>query len=237
MAEKLVRERIRLLKEAWKDPANYACECPPGSQQKAYGRYNLACCRSFEDEPGFNATEPCTCLDGETEALACCVNNFMPESLGGVLFDEVPAEDVVAEIMRRIPPYITRIMTTAEGNIAFKRYNDKEKVSRWNWIEAGVAESAVKASGLFSTTDPIMRYDASEAGYPFRKGVTLWQMCAGLLGQVRAFALFPLQGKAGLGHLPCSVQPRLPFSPPSSSSSPSAAEEVSWSGPCHPKHS
>lgn len=100
------------------------------------------------------------------------------------LFVKVPAEDVVASIMKRIPPYIEKIMTTKEGNKAFTRYNDPDKVAKWNWVNAGLAESATQASGLFSTQDPIIQYDATEAGYPFRQDTTLWQMCAGLLGQV-----------------------------------------------------
>ena len=47
-----------------------------------------------------------------------------------------------------------------------------------------MGESATKASGLYSTQDPIMYYNASEAGYPFRRNATLWEMCAGLVGQV-----------------------------------------------------
>ena len=96
-------------------------------------KHSLACCRSYEDEPEFVAAEPCTCLDGETSSVACCVNNFMPDHIGGVLFDEIPAEDVVASIMALIPGYVTKIMTEP-GNAAFTKYNDKDKVAKWNWV-------------------------------------------------------------------------------------------------------
>lgn len=66
----------------------------------------------------------------------------------------------------------------------WSRYNDPAKVAKWNWLEQGMGESAVKASSLFSTVDPVMYYNASEAGYPFRKDVTIWEMCAGMVSQV-----------------------------------------------------
>jgi hypothetical protein len=84
---------------------------------------------SFE-EAGILATEPCTCLDGETQSTACCDNNFLPKSLGE-LFDEIPAEDVVRAVISKIAPYMRRVMTEPE-NHAFKRYNDQAKVEKWD---------------------------------------------------------------------------------------------------------
>jgi hypothetical protein len=193
LAEQLVRQRIAMLKAVWNDTANYACDCPAAAGgASGPPRRNLSCCRSFEGDPGFRATEPCTCLDGETESVACCEygNNFMPDSLGGVLFDEVPAEDVVASIMGRIPLYLQRIMTDPGKVEAFTKYNDKAKVQRWDWASSGMGETATKASGLFATTQPIMFYNASEAGFPFRKGETLWETCAGLVSQVCGSCMF-----------------------------------------------
>ena len=138
---------------------------------------------SFEDA-GFFPDEPCTCLDGE-ESFACCENgnNFLPPALT-VLFDEIPADEITSTIADLIEPYLKRIMTMP-GNQAFKKHNDPKKVEKWDWIAQGMGESAVKASGLYSTRDPIMHYNASEAGFPFRQDATIWDMCAGLVGQVR----------------------------------------------------
>jgi hypothetical protein len=195
LAEQLVRERIALLKAAWNDTHYYACDCDTPALVKTHGTNSLACCRSYEDDSSFTATEPCTCLDGETSSTACCANNFMPDRLGGVLFDEIPAEDVVGKIMELIDPYIKKILTEP-GNNAFTKYNDPEKVAKWNWVSSGMGESATKASGLYSTLDPIMFYNASEAGYPFRANTTIWEMCSGLVGQVTTCHIVVMAGWA-----------------------------------------
>lgn len=179
VAEQLVRERIRQLKAVWNDTANYPCECAGGKTR------SLSCCRTYDDAS--QSAEPCSCLDGETSSVACCENgnNFIPEgTIGGVLFDEIPAEDVIAAIMAKVAPYLKSIMVEPGKNEAFTKYNDPEKVKRWDWISSGMGESATKASGLYSTLDPIMFYNASEAGFPFRNGRTLWETCAGLVSQV-----------------------------------------------------
>jgi hypothetical protein len=172
LTESLVRKRIAMLKEAWKDPSKYMCECKSGT-------HSLSCCKTFEDA---NSAEVCTCLDGETESTACCDNNFLPRQLT-VLFDEIPADEIVAEIVKKIEPYMRKVITTP-GNEAFTKYNDPNKVAKWDWIAQGLGESAAKASGLYSSTESIMFYNASEAGYLFKKGATIWQTCAGLVSQV-----------------------------------------------------
>lgn len=108
-----------------------------------------------------------------------------------MLFDEINASEITGEIARRIPPYVNKIMTTSEGNLAFTKYNDPKKVAKWDWIAQGMGEAAVKASGLYSSREPIMYYNASEAGYPFRKGTTIWEMCAGLVSQVHCYDALP----------------------------------------------
>ncbi len=184
LAEQLVRERIRQLKEAWKDVAQYACECTSASEVGVHGRHNLLCCKTFESA---SSGESCTCLDGETVGPACCEdgNNFLPKPLQ-ILFDEIPAENVVDAVVGKVPGYVRKIMTTRAGNRAFAKYNDPEKVKRWDWIAQGLGEVATKGSFLYSTSDPVMGYNASEAGFPFRNDRTLWEMCAGLVGQVRS---------------------------------------------------
>lgn len=193
LAEQLVRDRIRLLKEAWKDTAQYACECVTQGDIGLYGRHNLLCCKTFEDAASAAGEQTCTCLDGETVSAACCENgnNFLPRPLQ-VLFDEIPAEEVVNAVVEKIPGYVKKIMTTRGGNRAFTKYNDPDKVKRWDWVAQGLGEVATKGSGLYSTSDPVMAYNASEAGFPFRKDRTIWEMCAGLVGQVSFFILFHL---------------------------------------------
>ena len=129
-----MRERIALLKAAWNNTYYYACDCTTDAEIQLHGTNSLACCRSYEDEPDFAATEACTCLDGETSALACCDNNFNPRRIAGVLFDEIPAEDVVGAVMQKIDPFIRGIMTEP-GNTAFTKYNDPAKVAKWNWVD------------------------------------------------------------------------------------------------------
>jgi hypothetical protein len=192
LAEQLMREQIAKLKAAWSDVRKYDCECPPPDPAAPIWppppqEYSLACCRSYDNEDDNNNNNNhsplvCTCLDGETESSACCFNNFLPKSLD-VLFDEIPADDVVRKVISQVGPYLKTIFTEPK-NQAFKKYNDPAKVARWNWINAGMAQSATKASGLYSTRDPIMYYNGSEAGYLFRQDATLWETCAGLVSQV-----------------------------------------------------
>ena len=176
LAESLVRERIQLLMKAWSDQSKYACQCPYDKTQ-----HRLECCTTTTIAA--TTTEPCMCLDGETESIECCENNnnFLSKTLQE-LFDEIPAQDVVKKIIDQIDPYLHKIFTEP-GNMAFKKYNNAEKLRAWNWTSVGMAESATKVSGLFSSTDPIMTYNDSEVGYPFKFERTLWHTCDGLLRQ------------------------------------------------------
>ena len=117
LTENLVRQRIQLLKAVWNDTSKYACQC---SDKVTHA---LRCCRTFDDG-SISTDEKCTCLDGETESFACCANgnNFIPEdTIGSVLFDEVPAEDVVAAIMEKIQPFVKSIMTDPDMLEAFTK--------------------------------------------------------------------------------------------------------------------
>ena len=178
LAAQLVRDRIGKLMVAWSNQSKYACQCPHDKTQ-----HRLECCTTFDSSQD-NNNEPCFCLDGETESVDCCENNnnFLSETLQE-LFDEIPAQDVVKKIIDQIDPYLHKIFTEP-GNMAFKKYNNPEKLKTWNWTQASMAESATKVSGLFSSTDPIMAYDASEVGYPFKNARTLWHTCDGMLRQV-----------------------------------------------------
>jgi len=177
LAESLVRERIEKLMAAWSDQSKYACQCTDDRTQ-----FKLECCKTINSAAD-NGGQRCTCLDGETESVDCCENNnnFLSPALQE-LFDEIPAADVVKKIVDQIDPYLKKIFTEP-GNTAFKRYNDPQKMKAWNWTAAGMAESATKVSGLFSSTDPIMSYNDTEVGFPFKFERTLWQTCEGMLRQ------------------------------------------------------
>ena len=179
-AERLVRQRIAELMQAWGGnyTSKYACKCADDARRG----YDLDCCTVYKSAS--QSPEPCACLDGETTSIACCENgnNFLPDSLT-VLFDEIKAEDVVRSIIEEIDPYLKRIFTE-ENNLAFTKHNSKDFVRSWNWTATGKAESATKVSGLYEATEPVMKYDASEVGYPFKRARTLWQTCNGLVRQV-----------------------------------------------------
>ena len=200
ITEGLVCKMIVRLKEAWKDVSVYPCKCKSQQEIALYGANSLLCCKTLDASSG----EKCTCLDGETSSTACCENgnNFLPESVQ-VWFDEITADEVVGAIIEKIPGYVKRIMTE-KGNVAFKKYNDQAKVAQWNWIDQGMGESAVKESGLFSSVDPIMYYNASEAGFPFRKDVTMWEMCAGMVSQVCFFVVIFIQFNPSIGWTRCT---------------------------------
>lgn len=153
--------------------SRYACKCNAT-------HHSLDCCKTYTTASDLE--EECPCLDGETLSKACCNNNFYPDSLN-VTFDEIPAEDVVSKIVSQIDPFLKSIFADPESK-AFTKYNNPERVNRWNWAETGQAESAAKVSGLYHSNAPIMKYDASEVGYPFRANKILWQTCEGLLRQV-----------------------------------------------------
>jgi hypothetical protein len=178
LTEDLIREQIRKLIEAWNNTAAYACDCP-----KSYlpVKNSLECCNivTLDD---LDSNELCLCADGETKSIRCCQNQFLPRSLD-VLFDEIPAEDVVRKIVDQIDPFLQRIFTEP-GNEAFTLWNNKLRVKKWNWTDAGLDGPATKVSGLYDSNTPIMYYNGSEAGYPFKGGRTIWQMCEGLLRQV-----------------------------------------------------
>lgn len=178
LAEQLVRERIEKLLVAWSDQSKYACQCI-GNRSG----FSLDCCKTFATAAD-NNNERCYCLDGETQSIACCENNnnFLSPALQE-LFDEIPAEDIVKKIIDQIDPYLHKIFTEP-GNRAFREYNDPAKMNAWNWTSAGMAESATKVSGLFSSVDPIMSYNDTEVGFPFKFGTTMWQTCEGMLRQV-----------------------------------------------------
>ena len=173
MAEDLVRARIQKLIDVWSDMSKYACECPHNK-----GIHRLGCC-TLNTDPTNVPKEPCPCLDGENYDVECCSNNFLPSHLQE-LFDEISPEEVVGRIVAEIDPYLQRIFTEPQ-NLAFKKYNSNW--GEWNWTDTSFAESATMVSGLFMSTEPIMKYDMSEVGYPFRMERTMWHTCNGLLRQ------------------------------------------------------
>lgn len=172
-----MRQRIADLMLAWGDVSKYACKCPSGPGPKN----SLDCCTTYAGM----TNHQCTCLDGETTSKDCCENNnnFLPDSLT-LLFDEIKGEDIVKSIMEEIDPYLKRIFTE-EGNLAFTKHNSREVINSWNWTASGTAESATKVSGLFEATQPVMKFDATEVGYPFKRASTLWHTCNGLVRQVK----------------------------------------------------
>jgi hypothetical protein len=154
---------------AWGDSKKYACDCPVSYLPVTN---SLECCGLASDP---SSIQKCLCADGETLSTKCCNNQFLPKVLD-VLFDEIPAEDVVKKIVDEIDPFLHRIFTEP-GNDAFTLHNNKDKVKRWNWEDAGFAESATKVSGMYESTQPIMNYNESEVGYPFKGGKSMWQVC------------------------------------------------------------
>lgn len=174
--EELIREQVAKLIVAWGDSKKYACDCPVSYLPVTN---SLECCGLASDP---SSVQKCLCADGETLSTKCCNNRFLPKVLD-VLFDEIPAEDVVKKIVDEIDPFLHKIFTEP-GNDAFTLHNNKAKVKRWNWKDAGFAESAIKVSGMYESTQPIMNYNESEVGYPFKGGKSMWQMCDGLLRQV-----------------------------------------------------
>lgn len=172
----------------WNDTSKYACLCPNGTA------HSLDCCTSYiEQEGSLPYGMSCPCLDGKTESPACCDNNFWPASLN-VSFDLIPAEDVVRQIVQLIDPYLKQVFTEPE-NLAFQKYNNPDKVKAWDWRATGMGQSATQVSGLYDSTQPVMYYNASEVGQPFKNGKTLWQTCEGLVRQVSllfCFCISPL---------------------------------------------
>lgn len=175
MTEDLIRKQIQKLIAVWSQSDKYPCKCLSNQT------YSLDCCRLFDPET-LDASVECYCLDGEKKSRECCTNNFYPEVLN-VLFDEIESHDVVRSIVEQIDPFLRHIFTE-KGNKAFTRWNNPNEVKRWNWTNTGHAESATRVSGLYMSTQPIMKYDPSEVGYPFKNSKTIWETCEGLLRQV-----------------------------------------------------
>lgn len=73
----------------------------------------------------------------------------------------------------------------------------------YDWRTDPTAATLAKDSAMFDTSSPVIHYDTSELGYPFR--TSIWTMCQGLLSQVH-FTL-PLDSNG----LPTAMGP--PFTP------------------------
>jgi hypothetical protein len=57
------------------------------------------------------------------------------------------------------------------------------EVNSWNWTHAGLGEIA-RDDGLYDSQRPVVNYSAAEAGYPFIRDTSIWDMCTGMVSQV-----------------------------------------------------
>ena len=179
LTEKLIRQQIQRLIQAWGDTSKYPCNCGNGT-------HALDCC--FTYPRGSNGTlGPGDCLeqDSDENADTACVNNFLPQSLN-VSFDEISGDSVIREIVEQIPAFLNQTFTDKEA-AAFTLHNSAEEVRSWDWVETGYAHIAA-AEGIYASYEPIVNYSAGEAGFPFKYGRSLWYMCTGLVSQVRKSA-------------------------------------------------
>ena len=82
----------------------------------------------------------------------------------------------------QVKPYMENVFTE---NKAFEHTSsgDMVGVAKWDWSSLGLSAIA-RQSGIFDTTQPIIKYSYDEVGYPFKNGQTIWDMCTNLVSQV-----------------------------------------------------
>jgi hypothetical protein len=110
-------------------------------------------------------------------------NTFLPPALN-VSFDAVAGSDILKEITSKIWPYLQEALTGVNNNAEFTHYNlDTTEVGSWNWVDQNLGHIA-RDDGLYDSQRPVVNYSASEAGYPFIRNTSIWDMCTGMISQV-----------------------------------------------------
>jgi hypothetical protein len=128
----------------------------------------------------------CQDIHGISDFKNCDIDK--PETLVplglDVSFDAISGSDVLKTITQQIWPYIQGALAGANNNSEFKLYNrDNFEVNSWNWANTGLGHIA-RDDGLYDSQRPVVNYSAGEAGYPFIRETSIWDMCTGMVSQV-----------------------------------------------------
>jgi len=168
-----VQNLVAKSKDAWLgDLSSFMCRCPSGE-------VDVSCCKL---DPTCDAsTKTCPCLDGSAPSFACCETScvestFLPERFQ-VTFDTVKGSDMVSTLFQQVDEYLAT--TVWKDNTPWLMY-DIGGAESYNWTAQNLQTPLEE--GAFDTTIPIMNYDKSEYGYPYR--TTTYEMCMGLLQQI-----------------------------------------------------
>lgn len=162
------------LKKAWiSDLDSYMCQC------KDTGRNHPSCC--VLDKLCDPSTTKCPCEDGSEPSYACCdvqctESTFLPSKFQ-IIFDKIKGKDLVSTLFDQATAYLNKTIWTE--NKPWLLY-DMGATEAYNWTQQNL-QSAVD-DAAFDTTQPIVQYDVSELGYPYK--TTTWEHCHGLLQQV-----------------------------------------------------
>jgi hypothetical protein len=126
----------------------------------------------------------CRCTDG-TNSLTCCTCEddtcIIPDNLD-VPYDLIESEDVLEHIVKRIPPYWEKVFAKKD-NEAFLKWANSDAKESYRWENNPVHTAAAVNEHVYAWDRPVMFYNGSEIGSPFRN-TTLWETCTGLLSQV-----------------------------------------------------
>jgi hypothetical protein len=169
-----VKDMIEKLKQAWvnTDINNYMCECSDGTN-------SADCCTLGQDcDP---ESKKCPCLDGSPASFACCEDScenssFLPERFK-INFAKIKGPQLVQTLFDQASDYLSSTIWTDKS--PWLMY-DVGNMDEYNWTKNNLQEAVDNA--LFDTTIPVVKYDITEVGYPFK--ATFWDYCHGLYEQI-----------------------------------------------------
>lgn len=210
LVQKLVRQQVKRLRDAWSNPSNFLCECTG----KAAGTRGFSCCKMYDPSSPDNDMHSCLCADGTTYDDQCCTNNFLPSTLD-IDYDNIPSADILEAIVSKMAPYLRdQVLSSSRGaksGGALREYTSPAELQSWNWEHHNDGAKAVdttSSDGLYASHRPILKYDATESASPFKDDKTIWDMCTGLVSQV-IFTLPLLPDVAEGGMWTASTVPEL----------------------------
>jgi hypothetical protein len=150
--------------------------------------YNFFCQNPDTKEQGL---QYCNAENSET---------WTPTLLRG--WDHISGSDVAEEIFDSLGCFYNYAM--ADASIWTKYLQPSEK-ERYRWSQSTSNAYAARESSLFHTSKPVVEYsEKTELNEPLTHGVSMKEMCAGLLGQV--YFTLPLTRNAGGQWVPTTLK-------------------------------
>lgn len=186
----VIHKRLTALYDAWSDPVKLMCQERDATGELVPGSYGFQFC------------------DGDN------YETWTPIQLND--FDTATSADVAEEIFASAPCFYKTSMDNPA--VWFKNLHQDEK-NLYEWSASSEAAFAARQSSLFHKHKPVVSYGDDELEEPFHNGtVSMWEMCAGLLGHVH-FTM-PLTKNAQGQYVPTTLKASSSYSPYAPSTTP-----------------